>query len=238
MRAVLCVAQDDPLATAARRALTASLERLGATVRTLDLVEALGSAPLRRVASFLGRVSERTLSGALARLGRSRFDAELQESPPQVAVALDAVAAQALLEWRRAGRFAAPVVGVDLQLDPAAWVGVEVDMLAVADDVAAEKARRGGLPDGRVAQTGVPAAPEVAAAAGEDRAALRARFGLVEDRPVVLVDARAVDQVAVTALMLQLTAVTTRVHLLFAGGAAADTAALLRKQAAIHGLRA
>jgi processive 1,2-diacylglycerol beta-glucosyltransferase len=238
VRVVLCFSQEDALQADARRALTASLERLGASVRPLDLVESIGPASLRRVANFLGRVSERTLSGALARLGRSRFDAELQQSPPAVALALDAVAAQALLEWRRAGRFTAPIVGIDARLEPGAWAGLDLDVLAVADDVAAEQARREGIAERRLALTGLPVAPAIAAAAHEDRAALRARFGLAEDRPVVLVDARAVDQAAVTSLLLQLAAVTARVHLLFDVGADAEVAALLRRQAGVHNLRA
>jgi hypothetical protein len=238
MKVVLYFSHDDPLEAAARRSLAASLERLGAAVRQVDLVKSIGPAPLRRVANLLGRVSERTLSGALARLGQARSDPELGQSPPAAVVALDVVAAQALLEWRRAGKFAAPVLGVELHLEPAAWAGVEVDMLAVADDVAAEQARREGFPESRIAQTGLPVALEIAAAAHEDRAALRTRFGLSEDRPVVLVDARALEQAAVTALLLQLAAVTARVHLLFDVGADPETAALLRRHAAVHGLRA
>ncbi|HEY3352080.1 MAG TPA: hypothetical protein VGQ83_02435 [Polyangia bacterium] len=235
-RVLVCVADDEPAVGAAARAVAGALELAGASVRPLDLRAAVGPAPLRRVADLLGKVSERTLSGALAAVGASRFGAELAAAPPGVLVVLDPIAAEAALEWRRGGRVAAPILGVALDLEPAAWKGIEVDRLAVADELAAEVA--GPAPAERPVTTGVPVAPEVAAAAREDRAALRARFGLGEGRRLVLCDARELDHDTLGGILLQLGLTAGRADVVFDAGADPATAAYLRSQAPLHGLRA
>jgi hypothetical protein len=236
-RVLLCLAEDDPAAYAAGRALAGALESRGATVRTVDLRAALGPAPLRRVADLLGRVSGRTLSGALAAVGGSRFGAEIAAAPPDVVVALDPIAAAAALEWRRGGRIGAPVLGVCLDLEPAAWHGVDVDRLAVADDLSAAEAT-GRAAGERVVVTGVPVAPEIGAAALEERAALRARFGFSAARRLVLLDARFLDHAELTAALLQVGLVASRTDVLFDAGDDAATAALLRAAAPVHALKA
>ena len=73
------------------------------------------------VSSALTSTWTRSVSVRPARRGKRSRSSGPPESPPRVAVALDVMAAHALIEWRRAGRFTAPVVGVDLALEPAAW---------------------------------------------------------------------------------------------------------------------
>src|SRR5690606_12315122 len=119
----------------------------------------------------------RALVGELA---ERRLLRELEERPPDVAVAFDPGSAAELSAARDESTSPAPVVAVVPELDPKGdeWAGAAADRYLTVDDLAAVALADSGVEGERVLPVG-PFCPLPYAAAGrEARGPLRARFKL------------------------------------------------------------
>src|SRR5258708_10092113 len=140
----------------------------------------------RRVFSTRVRnVHRRTAPRWAFRFGCPAAFRALADFQPDVVVAAEVAACEIAVEARRRGLCGAPIVNVitDHHAEPA-WVQPEVDAYAVADaDVCDQLIGWGAAPD-RVAISGIRRAGRFGLTA--DPAATRARHGLHDDRPLVL----------------------------------------------------
>lgn len=69
------------------------------------------------------------------------------------------------------------------------WARPEADLFLVATDAVKEGLVEWGIDPGKIVVTGIPILPRYTELVGADKAALRARFGLPDDEPVVLMSA-------------------------------------------------
>ncbi len=209
----------------------------GLPVVWVDLPEAMQAGPLvKQVASAVGRRLEVTV---VAAMGWAAVEQRLGDRAPGVVVAMDPVAAAAVDSWRSKGRLRAPLVGLvsSLWLDPA-WAQTAVDRLCVADEIVARSGLELGLPAECLVPCGVPVCGGFSGPSSEERGALRRRFGLAADTPLVLVVTDGLDPDQLTGALFQLSLVAERAQLLFDVDRDAEAADLLRRRASLYGVRA
>ncbi len=203
---------------------------------TFDVAERMGTLSLAR--SLVGALGgARTEAAMVASLLAPELERELSAGGAVGAViALDTTAAIIADRWAQKGLLSAPVVGVvgRLTLEPS-WRRC-VDRLFVLDDQQLAQAKASGFEEADVAAIGALAGPRVAAAAKQDRAALRRRYGLEEDASVVLFAASGLSEL--TTVLFQTTLLSQPTTLLFDVEGDDDSAALLRRRAKGFGVHA
>jgi hypothetical protein len=208
----------------------AALEASGARVRAIDVGAAGGGG---------ASVGDRLRRALLGETAERRLRKELDTNPPDVAVAFDPHAAQALGVARDQVATPAPVVAVVGELDPSrAWGEAGADRYCACDVECAVALADHGVEGERVLVTGVFGPRAWADAAREDRAALRARFKLSGAVAVVEVAGLGAEKTAQLALQMSLSDAAERTTYLFDAGTDVDAAAVLRKQVPALGLRA
>jgi UDP-N-acetylglucosamine:LPS N-acetylglucosamine transferase len=203
----------------------------------VDLNEALaGHSLVQDLASWAGL---RLGSADLAARGWPAVKEALADRAAKVVVALDPVTAAAVDAWRAEGLVRAPLVGVldGLRLDPA-WARTSVDRLSVADPVQAEEALELGLPAECLVPCGIPVCGGFSSINPDDKAALRERYGLPVDRPLVLMVTHEVEHDQLTGALFQLSMVGDRATLLFDVARDDGGAELLRRRSKLYGLQA
>ncbi len=144
-----------------------------------------------RFYQYMGRIRpDSRFRRAVNRQGMGRLARYLERERPDVVCCVHWTFAGTMSDLRAAGRTAVPCLTVITDyVSHGEWLHPHVDRYAVPHDAMAEGLRAWGLPADRVVVSGLPIERKYARPL--DRAALRARFGLVEDRPVVLVMAGA-----------------------------------------------
>ncbi|MCK5798873.1 MAG: hypothetical protein KAI47_16890, partial [Deltaproteobacteria bacterium] len=151
-------------------------------------------------------------------------------------IALDTTAAIIVDRWTTKGLISAPVVGLNSRLClDSAWRR-HVDRLLVVDERQAEAARAAGFAPEDVQVVGVLPGPRIAASARMARSALRERFGLALDVPVVLIVVEGLDEL--TTVLFQTTLISVPCQILFDVKDDKEAAALLRRRAKGFGVRA
>lgn len=203
-------------------ALIAALEVAGVRVRALDVgrVGARSSGAVDRVLrAVVGELAERHLGRALV------------EEPPDVAVGFDPGTVSVLGAARDEAARPFPVVAVVPELSPGAdWGGTDADRYLAVDDEAAVRLSDAGVAGERVVAVGPIAEAAFAAAAAEDRAAVRQRFKLPASGRVLLVEVAGLGYEQASQVALQLSLVGSDAVFLFDAGHDADAATALRQQ--------
>ena len=209
----------------------AALEAHGLLVRAIDV---------GRVGSRAPGAAWRMLRALVGELGERRLLRELDEHPPDVALAFDPGSAAALAAARDEAGRPAPVLALVPELDPRGeeWDDADADRYLVVDDHAAVALSDGGVAGHRVMPVG-PVCPVGYPQAGrEARAQVRSRFNLPETGLVILVEVAGLGYEDTSQLALQLSLLSTRATYLFAAGDDADAATALRRQVPTLGLKA
>lgn len=210
----------------------AALDALELEVRAMDVGRA-GT----RADGTLDKVL-RTVFGEMA--GR-RLLREMNEHPPDVAVAFDAATATALSLARDEAARPAPVLAVVGELQPGKdWAAADADRYLAIDDEAAFELADAGVEGERIVTVGPMGERAFVEAAREDRKSLRSRFRIAGDGPVVLIEVAGFgyDLTQQIALQLSLLSPGTRATFLFDAGDDADAATVLRRQVPTLDLRA
>lgn len=179
-------------------------------------------------------------AAVIAQVGWPHVDQQLGVRCPDVVVAGDAVAAAAASAWRDKGHLPVPIVGVvcGLRVDPA-WARSGVNRLSVVDEAQAQQAASAlGMPDEVLVPSGVPLCAGFSSVSSDDRLAIRERFELPTDRPVVLTvtDGMASDEI--TGALFQLSMVAERAALMFDVARHDEAADVLRRRAALYDVEA
>jgi len=186
-----------------------------------------------------GGISDRVRRVLLGETALRRLRKELDGNPPDVTLAFDPFAAQALSLARDQAGNPAPVVAVVTELEPAtAWAEAGADRYLAVDEVAAVALADLGVEGDRILIAGPLGERAWADAAGEDRAMLRARFGLTTPAVVVEVAGLGAEVVGQLTMQLSLGTLSERLTYLFDAAGDADAAATLRRQVPALGLRA
>src|SRR6185503_15028584 len=123
---------------------------------------------------------------ALDRLALRGLVRVVERERPDAIVCTHFLPVEALYPIRGKGRLDVPlhVVITDFTAHPL-WAYPHVDRYFVASEQVAEQLAGHGVPRARIEVTGIPVDPRFEVM--HDRAALRARFGFANDRPLVLV---------------------------------------------------
>jgi hypothetical protein len=206
-----------------------AIQRVGLSLRLVDL----GRAGARRRGAI-----ERVIRTVVSEVAERRLLRELLTHPPEVTLCFDPASASALAALRDDGRSLAPVIAVVPELAPGDdWAGTDADRFVTVDDSAAVDLTDFGIDGVRALAVGPVVSRRFALAAEEDRAALRARFG-IKTRSVVCVDVegRGHDGAQQIALQLALAGRTTTV--LFDAGTDREAATALRRQVPTLEMRA
>ncbi len=208
----------------------AACEAAGARVRAIDI----GAAGVGG-----GGLSDRMRRAIYGESAERRLRKELDGNPPDVAIAFDPFAAQALSLARDQSANPAPVIAVVAELEPgASWGQADADRYCAADVEIAVALAEAGVEEDRVLVVG-PIGERAWADAGlEDRAALRARFGAGDKAVVVEVAGLGAELTSQLALQLSLSDISEKVTYLFDAGGDTDAAAAIRRQVPVLGLRA
>jgi hypothetical protein len=209
----------------------AALDAHGLVVRAIDV---------GRVGARASGAAWRMLRAIIGELAERRLLREIDQHPPDVALAFDPASAAALSAVRDQAEAPAPVVAVVPELEPDGeeWNEAGADRYLTVDDHAAVALADGGVPGERVLPVG-PFCPLPYAEAGrQTRSDLRARFKLPTQDPVVLVEVSGLGHEATSQLALQLSLAGQRASYLFAAGDDAEAATALRRQVPTLGLRA
>ncbi len=186
-----------------------------------------------------GGISDRVRRVLLGETALRRLRKELDGNPPDVTLAFDPFAAQALSLARDQADNPAPVIAVVPELDPAAaWAEAGADRYCTIDDVAAVALADAGVEGERILVVGAIGERAWADAAAEDRASLRARFGLTTPAVVVEVAGLSPEVVGQLTMQLSLGTLSERLTYLFDAAGDVDAAATLRRQVPALGLRA
>lgn len=202
-----------------------------------DLAQSLaGHSILAAISSFSGlRLDEADLSSR----GWTVVQNLLAGRHPRVVVAMDPVAGAVVDNWRSEGQLRAPCVGIlsSLRVDPG-WARTAVDRLSVADEVQAEAAMELGLSPERLVPCGIAVCGGFSSVSPDEKGALRSRFGIPADRPVVLVVTHGLEPDELTGALFQLSMVAERASLLFDVARDAEAADLLRRRVGLYGIQA
>ncbi|HUH02075.1 MAG TPA: hypothetical protein VML75_08755, partial [Kofleriaceae bacterium] len=211
----------------------------------IPVLAALEAHELRVRAIDVGRVGsrkegtvDRVFRALVGELSERRLVKELESNPPDVVVAFDPGATQALTVARDAARRAAPVVAIVDELVPGkAWSATDADRYLVVDDQAAVTLADVGVESDRILPVGPFCGLSYARAARESRAAIRARFKLANG-PVVLVVVDGLGYDTTTQIALQLSLSKAAPLYLFDAGDDRDAATALRSQVPALDMRA
>lgn len=209
------------------------------------MLAALEVTEMRVRAIDVGRAGSRS-QGAVERMMRAltgelserRLMKELESNPPDVIVAFDPGAAQALTVARDGVNKAVPVVAVIDELTPVRdWSATDVDRFLVVDDEAAVALSDHGIEGERIMTMG-PFCPYSYAVAGrQSRASLRARFKL-PDVPVIVVEVAGLGYEETSQIALQLSLTESEPVYLFDAGDDNEAATALRRQVPTLGMKA
>ncbi len=209
------------------------------------MLAALEVTEMRVRAIDVGRAGSRS-QGAVERMMRAltgelserRLMKELESNPPDVIVAFDPGAAQALTVARDGANKPVPVVAVIDELAPARdWSATDVDRFLVVDDEAAVALADHGI-DGERIMTMGPFCPHPYAVAGRlSRASLRSRFKL-PDVPVIVVEVAGLGYEETSQIALQLSLTESEPVYLFDAGNDHEAATALRRQVPTLGMKA
>lgn len=218
---VLAVTSDGAASSVVTPVL-AALEGAGLAVRALDVGRA-GS----REEGAVGRLV-RAVAGELA---ERRLERDLDTNPVDVVLAFDPTTVSALTSIRDQSGNPAPVIAVLPELTPATgWAGTSADRYLVVDDEAAVALADRGIEGHKIMPVGAVAPFAFVAAAAESRSALRARFKLPGDRPVVLVHVEGMGYELAQQIALQLSLLGSPATYLFDAGSDTEAATALRRQ--------
>lgn len=122
----------------------------------------------------------------LNNLGRRGLEEYLRDHPADIIVGVHPTPCGALSELRRAGLLHVPVVSIITDYTVhSQWIHPGTDLYLVGSESVREGVLRRGVPPERVAVTGIPV--RVNTRLLEQREALREKWGLLPDRPTVLV---------------------------------------------------
>lgn len=186
-----------------------------------------------------GGLSDRVRRVLLGETALRRLRKELDANPPDVTLAFDPFAAQALSLARDQADNPAPVVAVVPELEPvAAWAEAGADRYCAVDDAAAVALADAGVEGERILVIGPLGERAWAEAAAEERAALRSRFGVSGPAVVVEVAGLGAEATGQLTMQLSLGTLSERIVYLFDAAGDVDAAAMLRRQVPALGLRA
>ncbi|MCB9575184.1 MAG: hypothetical protein H6709_24165 [Kofleriaceae bacterium] len=208
----------------------AALEAAGMRVRAIDVGAAGGGG---------ASVGDRLRRALLGESAERRLRRELESNPPDVAIAFDPHATQALTVARDQATAPTPVIAVVGDLDPVKeWGESGADRYCAVDDPAAVGLADHGVEGERVLVVGAFGPRAFADAGREDRGALRTRFKLGGSVALVEVAGLGAEKATQLAMQLSLASVAERMTFLFDAGDDVDAAAALRRQVPALGLRA
>ncbi|HUS67715.1 MAG TPA: hypothetical protein VMZ28_24435 [Kofleriaceae bacterium] len=209
----------------------AALEAHGLAVRAIDV---------GRVGARSPGAAWRVLRAVVGELAERRLMRELEQHPPDVALAFDPSSVAALAAVRDESTAPAPVVALVPELEPTGdeWAAAAADRYLTVDDAAACALAEAGVDGARVLPIG-PVCPLPYAQAGRAaRAELRTRFKLPDGVAVVLVEVAGLGHDTTSQLALQLSLSSHKAVYLFAAGDDIDAATALRRQVPTLGLKA
>ena len=209
----------------------AALEAHGLAVRAIDV---------GRVGARSPGAAWRVLRAVVGELAERRLMRELEQHPPDVALAFDPSSAAALAAVRDESTAPAPVVALVPELEPTGdeWAAAAADRYLTVDDAAACALSDAGVDGARVLPVG-PFCPLPYAQAGRTaRAELRTRFKLPDGAAVILVEVAGLGYDTTSQLALQLSLSSHKAIYLFAAGDDIDAATALRRQVPTLGLKA
>lgn len=209
------------------------------------VLAALEAHDLRVRAIDVGRVGsrkegtvDRVFRALVGELSERRLVKELESNPPDVVVAFDPGATQALTVARDAAKRAAPVVAIVDELVPdKAWSATDADRYLVVDDQAAVALADVGVEGERILPVGPFCGHAYARAARESRAAIRSRYKL-GGGPVVVVVVAGLGYETTSQIALQLSLAKAAPLYLFDAGEDRDAATALRSQVPALDMRA
>lgn len=208
----------------------AAIEAAGMRVRAIDVGAAGGGG---------AGVADRVRRALLGEGAERRLRRELEINPPDAAVVFDPHSALALTVARDQVQNPAPVIAVVGELEPApAWAQTDADRFVAIDDLAAVALADAGVEGDRILVVGAIGERAFADAAREDRAALRTRFKLSGKVAVVEVAGLGPELTGQLALQLSLLDGADAITWLFDAAGDVESAAVLRQQSRILGLRA
>ncbi len=207
----------------------AAIEAAGMRVRAIDVGGAGGGG---------GGMADRVRRALLGEGAERRLRRELDGNPPDVAIAFDPHAAQALTVARDQASAPAPVVAVVSELEPAAaWAQTDADRFVAVDDAAAAALSEHGVEGDRVLVVGPFGERAYADAGRQDVRALRQRFGLTGTPVLIEVAGLGAEVTGQLCLQLSLTTGGEGMTFLFDAGADGEVAAVVRRQVPALGLR-
>ena len=208
----------------------AALEVAGLDVRAID-VGRIGSRETGTV--------DRVMKAIVGEFAERRLSRELQDNPPDVAVAFDPGSAAALSEARDHLPRPAPVVAVVAELSPGpGWRSSDADRFLTIDDEAAVALSDVGVPGERIIPVGPIGEVAFAEAATRDRATARKQFKLPASGLVVLVEVAGLGYDISAQVALQLSLIERPATYLFAAGNDSQAATALRTQVPALGMKA
>jgi Monogalactosyldiacylglycerol (MGDG) synthase len=208
----------------------AAIEAGGMRVRAIDVGGAGGGGVA---------ISDRVRRALLGETAERRLRKELEANPPDVAIAFDPYAAQALTVARDQVAAPAPVIGIVGELEPEkAWAQTDCDRLLASDADAAVSLADAGVEPDRILVVGAFGERAFADAGAEDRTAIRTRYGLVGTVIAIEVTGLGGEVTGQIALQLSLWSAADKATFLFDAAGDPDAAAVLRKQVPMLGLRA
>jgi hypothetical protein len=208
----------------------AAIEAAGMRVRAIDVGAAGGGG---------AGVADRVRRALLGEGAERRLRKELEVSPPDAAVVFDPHAALALTVARDQVQNPAPVIAVVAELEPAsAWAETDADRFIAIDELAAVALADAGVEGDRILIAGAIGERVFADAAGEDRAALRARFKLSGKVALVEVAGLGPELTGQLALQLSLQGGNDAITWLFDAAGDVEAAAVLRRHVPTLALRA
>lgn len=208
----------------------AACEASGMRVRAIDV----GAA-----GAIGGGLSDRMRRALLGETTERRLRKEIDANPPDVAIAFDPFAAQALSLARDQVANPAPVIAVVSELEPhRAWGEADADRYCAVDEEAAVALADVGVEGDRILVVGPIGERGWADAAVSDRAALRGRFGIGGKAVLVEVAGLGAELTAQLVLQLSLAKVSEGITYLFDAAGDVEVAQILRRQVPTLGLRA
>src|SRR2546423_5094567 len=165
----------------------------------------------------LTRQAEHTAPAWAFRRGCPQVFKTIAEFKPDVIVAAEVAACEMATIAKRARLTAARIVNVitDHEAEPV-WVKPEVDAYAVADEDVRAQLCSWGAPAAKIFVCGIPTDP--AFSIRHDRQTTRARLGINDDAPIVLLMGGGMGPTRMDAVAAQLSARGERLHVVAVAG--------------------
>ncbi len=181
---------------------------------------------------------ERMMRALTGELSERRLLKELESNPPDVVVAFDPGAAQALTVARNGASRPVPVVAVIDELTPAReWSATDVNRFLVVDDEAAVALADHGIEGERIMTMGPFCSHAYAVAGRQSRASVRAAHKLPAG-PVIVVEVAGLGYEETSQIALQLSLTESEPVYLFDAGDDHEAATALRRQVPTLGMKA